>query len=66
MDNLNFHVKKGIKASLMDLKIGEEIIFPRDKYSSVRNSKSTLKIEHPERGFYLEIVENGIKIICLK
>jgi hypothetical protein len=66
MESLKFQKKKGIKVTLTGLKAEEETIFPRDKYSSVRNSMSTLKIEHPEREYVLEIIENGIRVICLK
>ena len=58
--------KKGVKAKMLDLNPNETILFPRSKYSTVRTTMSTTKVEHPDRSFGYDIVDEGILVTCLK
>lgn len=46
-----FTKKLGIKRRLLDLKLGEQAIFPREKITSVRTTLSVLRLECPDKVF---------------
>lgn len=58
--------KKGVKATLRELNEGEVYVFERRQYSNVRTTISIVRIEDPGRDWQMEVVDNGIKVTCLK
>lgn len=66
MNTTNLQRKKGVKLTLLDLSENESAQFPRKNYSTVRTTISTIKIEYPEREFILDVIDDGIRVTCLK
>lgn len=57
--------RKGIKTTIREMNLGEKEVFPRSNYSTIRNTICTLRIEYPERDYSLNVIDNGIEVICL-
>lgn len=58
--------KKGIKSTILELKASEDYVFPRPRFTSIRTTISALRIEYPDRQFGYEVIEGGIRVVCLK
>lgn len=57
---------KGIKATILLLAVGEDVVYPRKRYSTTRSSVATAKIENPERDWKVAVIPDGIRVICTK
>lgn len=57
---------RSIKKAILSISTGNSFIFPRPRYSTIRSTMSTIRIEYPEREFEIKVVENGIKVYCNK
>lgn len=57
--------KKGVKAIIRELNVGEFHLFERRQYSNIRTTMSVTRIENPGRDWELELVDNGIKVTCI-
>jgi hypothetical protein len=68
MEQTSGKIKKslGYKPAMRALNPNEELIFPRERFATIRNTISLLKVEHPDRVFQYEVVEDGIRVVCLK
>lgn len=61
-----FTQKKGLKPTMLDLRPNESVIFSRQRFGTLRNTISLLKVEYPDRCFQYEVIDEGIRVMCLK
>lgn len=66
MEVTTIRKKKGIKSTMLELNANEDYVFPRPKFTSIRTTISALRIEYPERLFEYEVIEGGIRVVCVK
>lgn len=58
--------KKALKTMCLELTPNESTIFPRERYGTIRNTLSLLKVEHPTRCFLYEVIDKGVRVICVR
>lgn len=66
MEVTTIRKKKGLKSTMLELNANEDSVFPRPKFTSIRTTISALRIEYPERQFEYEVIEGGIRVVCVK
>lgn len=57
---------KAIKPTILAMSIGDDTVYPRKRFSTVRSTVSITKIENPERDWKVVVIPDGIRVICTK